>query len=107
MGEKEQHRADRAKPYRGALPLRARRHAPKNVDVGKFGEPPLLENWRLIEDSPVFYPTLYGSVSGHPRLGDRPFVRTSPVIWLSIKLGYARTYSRYYRLGAPAPSDDE
>ena len=57
---------------------------------------PLLNNWRLIGTS------LYGHVTGHPRLGDRPNVRTSVVLDLEIEAGWARTLNTLYRLGRPA-----
>jgi hypothetical protein len=45
---------------------------------------------------------LIGSVSGHPLLGDRPRVRTTEVFAFDLVAGWARTRSRFYRLGVPA-----
>lgn len=103
MAEDEFEIVDRAKPYKGRLLKRARRRAPEGVDVFEFGEPPRIENWRLIKDFWIRYPALVGEIHGHPRLGDCVNAHTSPLIWISIKTGFARTKSRYYRLGKPAP----
>lgn len=46
-------------------------------------------------------PVLAGNVRGHPLLGDT-FVNTSGLWMLSPTLGWARTLSRFYRLGRPA-----
>ncbi len=43
---------------------------------------------------------LTGMVWGHPRLGNRPAVTTGLWAWAP-ELGWARTLSRYYRLGRP------
>jgi len=44
---------------------------------------------------------LVGRVTGHPLLGDRPQIRTSPLFLLDAEQGWARTWSRFYRLGPP------
>lgn len=43
---------------------------------------------------------LAGAVSGHPLL-QGPFITTSPLIALRDNEGWARTISRFYRLGQP------
>jgi hypothetical protein len=58
---------------------------------------PLLENWRLAHRLEV---ALVGTVSNHPLLRDGQVV-TSTVHYLDDKASYARTLSRWYRLGAP------
>jgi hypothetical protein len=67
---------------------------PESLDV------PVLEDWR-----PAFRATicLVGLSTGHPRLpGRRREIVTSPVAMLSEELGWARTNSRWYRLGKPS-----
>ena len=58
---------------------------------------PILDEWRFAF-RPV--PCLEGLSTGHPRLpGEcRPIV-TSEIFLISEELGWARTYSRFYRLG--------
>lgn len=41
---------------------------------------------------------LYGGVRGHPEIDD-PYLTTSPVVGLDPDHGWARTRSRWYRLG--------
>lgn len=61
---------------------------------------PILTDWRLGQRQE---PALVGFAIGHPRLGNRP-VLTSPLYLLDRDRGYARTLSRLYRLGEPAPT---
>jgi hypothetical protein len=42
-----------------------------------------------------------GSVRGHPVLGNLARVHTSELILIDPEHGWARTWSRYYRLGVP------
>jgi hypothetical protein len=42
-----------------------------------------------------------GSVRGHPILGNLARVHTSELIFIDPESGWARTWSRYYRLGEP------
>lgn len=60
---------------------------------------PLLDLWRPmanLQGSVV----LWGEVSGHPRLGATT-ITTSRLIALDPEAGWARTLSRWYRLGQP------
>ncbi|WP_321337171.1 DUF6634 family protein [Breoghania sp.] len=59
---------------------------------------PLLEGHRLFA-RPV--PALLGRVSGHPLLGEAPRCRTSELWAHAPDHGWARTYSRWYRLSVP------
>lgn len=62
----------------------------------ELAKAPLLNEWRLVGVC------LHGQVVGHPRLGDRPNVRTSAVIALEVEAGWARTLNTLYRLGRHA-----
>ncbi|MGQ2908439.1 MAG: DUF6634 family protein [Aliihoeflea sp.] len=66
------------------------------------GSAPTLDWW-----SPAVRPSvcLEGLVSGHPVLvGQDRAIRTSELWHLDQEAGWARTYSRWYRLGQPAPA---
>lgn len=41
-------------------------------------------------------------VTGHPTLGDSPLSHSSLLVWIDEELGWARTLSRFYRLGERA-----
>lgn len=60
---------------------------------------PLLMEWR-IRLAPA--PHLVGIVLGHPVIPDGELCRTSELFTLEPDLGYARTRSRFYRLGERA-----
>ena len=59
---------------------------------------PLLDPWCL---STCTLPCLIGGNTGHPTLKGRG-VQTTEVWALAPELGWARTLSRFYRLGEPA-----
>lgn len=63
-------------------------------------EPPLLGHWIL---GNALAPCLVGLSTGHPTLTgiNRP-IATSPVWLMSADMTWARTESRWYRLGRPA-----
>ncbi|MBB3952919.1 DUF6634 family protein [Aureimonas jatrophae] len=60
---------------------------------------PLLDGW-----SPAIRSVacLVGRPHGHPRLSGRRPAATSPLRVISLEDGFARTESRFYRLGRPA-----
>ena len=60
---------------------------------------PLLDYWRLAHRPE---PALIGLVHGHPLLRDGRTTLTSLAVVLDADAGWARTWSRYYRLGRPA-----
>ncbi|MBJ3786996.1 hypothetical protein DEVEQU_00092 [Devosia equisanguinis] len=60
---------------------------------------PVLNDWRLGRRAE---PALMGFVEGHPSVRPGPVV-TSGVYYLDPIAGYARTLSRWYRLGDPQP----
>jgi hypothetical protein len=57
---------------------------------------PILTDWR-VSLSPT--PHLVGTVVGHPKIDDGRICRTSELITFDPVSGYARTFSRFYRLG--------
>lgn len=61
---------------------------------------PLLDRWLL---GNVLTPALVGLSSGHPALpGVNRAIATSQVLLMSDDMAWARTLSRWYRLGRPA-----
>lgn len=60
---------------------------------------PRLDHWCHVARGPV--PALAGIVAGHPVLQDTDMV-TSQVLWRDTAGGWARTRSRWYRLGPVA-----
>jgi hypothetical protein len=79
-------------------------HAPTPADLDHA---PLLVDWRLTLTWNGF--CLTGFAAGHPRLGARTIV-TSHLWALDPERRWARTLSRFYRLGVPddaaIPGDD-
>ncbi|MCO5081599.1 MAG: hypothetical protein M9955_08060 [Rhizobiaceae bacterium] len=64
------------------------------------GEPPFLDGW-VMANRPI--PCLVGLSSGHPRLfGTRRPIATSDLWLMSADNSWARSLSRWYRLGRPA-----
>ncbi|WP_412177205.1 DUF6634 family protein [Mesorhizobium sp. ZC-5] len=58
---------------------------------------PILDDWRFAF-SPA--PCLVALSTGHPRLpGDRRSIVTSEIFLISEEIGWARSFSRWYRLG--------
>ncbi|CAO4171753.1 DUF6634 family protein [Methylorubrum populi] len=62
----------------------------------RLRDAPTLSRWRIVI-TPV--PHLLGVVSGHPEIAEGHVCRTSAVFVFDSEKGYARTYSRFYRLG--------
>jgi hypothetical protein len=78
---------------------RIREGIPVEELAGKF--PPFLDNW-FRSERPA--PCLVGSCSGHPRLTGTGRLIVTSDLWLMSSDGkWARTLSRWYRLGDPAP----
>lgn len=67
---------------------------PRSMDLRAA---PIIDKWSygLIPSRCII-----GSVRAHPILGDRARVHTSQLILVDPENGWARTWSRYYRLGA-------
>jgi len=61
---------------------------------------PLLDPWQVAVSSRAPATILLGIVTGHPRLPDGP-VETSVLLALDPQGRWARTLSRWYRLGTP------
>jgi hypothetical protein len=67
-------------------------------------EPPILDRWILAS---TMVPCLAGLSTGHPRLvGENRLIGTSDLWLLSEDRSWARTLSRWYRLGRPADHSD-
>lgn len=67
---------------------------------------PVLRHWLPVLD-PGAVPCLIGNVSGHPKLEDGKRINTSKLLALDPAGGWARTWSRWYRLEDPLPDDTE
>lgn len=65
-------------------------------DAATLAAAPVLTRWQAILLTPNL--CLAGEVTGHPLL-EVDFITTSPLIVLAEDLGWARTLSRFYRLG--------
>lgn len=61
-----------------------------------------LDNWIIGIQPNTNQTVFWGEAVGHPILGNRHIV-TSPILWVSKDRQIARTLSRWYRLGEPAP----
>ena len=61
-----------------------------------------LDNWVIGIQPHTNQIVFWGEAVGHPILGNRHIV-TSPILWISKDRQIARTLSRWYRLGEPAP----
>ena len=69
-------------------------------DKSELEDAPLIDNWCFGYRKAV---CLEGTMHGHPILGSTvPGGITSELWHIDLKLGFARTYSRFYRLGKPA-----
>jgi len=71
--------------------------ADKGPSQGDLLNAPLLNPWRIDIWDGHF--RLYGACTGHPEIDD-PFVTTSPLLALDPDRGWARTRSRWYRVGS-------
>ncbi|MDH2329076.1 ATP-dependent Lon protease [Cereibacter sp. SYSU M97828] len=71
----------------------------KGPSPEELASAPLLQNWRpLLDMSGVV--VLWGHVENHPLLGNDA-ITTSRLFRLDTEQGFARTWSRWYRLGTP------
>jgi hypothetical protein len=72
---------------------------PREWLFSKMNDTPTLEAWTFTERR---VPCLTGQSTGHPRLpGERRPIVTSEIFLISEEFGWARSYSRWYRLGRP------
>ncbi|MHA6646240.1 DUF6634 family protein [Mesorhizobium sp. A623] len=68
------------------------------------GDSPILDRWCL---GSRVVPCLMGFSTGHPTLtGQNRLITTSDVWLMSEDMGWARTLSRWYRLGRPSDFSD-
>lgn len=64
-----------------------------------LADAPVLDRYVIV---PRMRPALAGMVAGHPILGDRRLITTSEIYAIDCDAGWARTFSRFYRIGRPA-----
>lgn len=83
-----------------ALADAARHAAGEDPDPEVLRQAPLLEGWIMTAIAESQF-VLEGVVTGHPRLPDGHLVSTSVIVSLAHDDSWARTVSRYYRLGRP------
>lgn len=69
---------------------------PSEADLA---EAPVIDRWLPLFSKP-FNLLLWGEVTDHPELGSN-FITTSQLLAVNAKAGWARTRSRWYRLGMP------
>lgn len=74
------------------LSMELREHAPRKDQPVVH-----LENWSIAERT---VQCLVGHPAGHPRLSDGKPMVSSELYFLDDQMKYARTFSRWYRLGA-------
>lgn len=67
-------------------------------------EAPLLDGWIAVAEITGNL-CLLGKVEGHPSIGSGT-ISTSPLMKIDPEAGYARTVSRWYRLGRPMSETD-
>ncbi|SIT17948.1 DUF6634 family protein [Paracoccus saliphilus] len=91
MKTEQQSQLDRA-----LASIRAAEAGPTDDDLAAA---PVLELWRPLANIHAAV-VLWGQVTGHPRIGAST-ITTSRLIALDRQAGWARTYSRWYRLGEP------
>ncbi|MEI4488782.1 DUF6634 family protein [Frigidibacter sp. MR17.14] len=87
------------------LALRAIAAAEAGPDPFELANAPIIDLWQPMVTQRGS-PTLIGYASGHPRSG-ADTVRTSWLIAINREAGWARTISRFYRLGQPIGSFGE
>jgi hypothetical protein len=68
---------------------------PRSIDLNAA---PAIDQWSY---GLVPARCIVGSVRGHPILSNRARIHTSQLVLIDPEEGWARTWSRYYRLGAP------
>jgi hypothetical protein len=90
----DEHLSRRLKEAKDALDRIKSGQAPTPEELAAA---PKLEWWRLGEDT--LFNVLEGVVTGHPLLPDGAFIHTSALVWLAADRRWARTISRFYRLG--------
>jgi hypothetical protein len=64
---------------------------------------PLLDQWSY---GFIPVPCLVGTLYDHPMLGNRPCVHTSELVVIDQRKRWARTWSRFYRLGHQMRTDE-
>jgi hypothetical protein len=67
-------------------------------DLEDLRDAPILDRWSAGTGTDGC-PRLFGRVAGHPLLREGARIYTSPYLQVDPQAGWARTWSRYYRLG--------
>jgi hypothetical protein len=89
--------------YEDRIQVVAPNHAPADFTPGEVPpKSPTLELWWIMDFPECRCQAFYGLVLGHPHLGHSSTFRSSALIWYDENFGFARTQSRFYRLGAKA-----
>lgn len=70
-------------------------------DAATLAAAPVIEDWYADHYPNTQDVCLVGKVTGHPTLGDQ-VITTSPVMALDPQYQWARSHSRFYRLGKRA-----
>lgn len=91
------YRAATAKLYK-RMYLRSLESAVTGPEPNMLATAPLLEKWTTVRDRSDVNCALIGYVSGHPLLSNR-WIMTSRLCGLHPQKGWARTNSRWYKLG--------
>lgn len=90
-------------PNSKAMRVEAILHVVADAEAGPgkadLANAPALEQWRALLGAGGM-PVLWGVVTGHPQIG-ADFMTTSRLIAIDAAMGWARTVSRWYRLGPP------
>jgi hypothetical protein len=85
------------------IPIVAPSRAPEDFTPALIPpKSPLVEWWWILDFPESECQALRGLVLGHPHLGHSAKFRSSALIWYDEKVGFARTQTRFYRLGIRA-----
>jgi hypothetical protein len=85
--------------------VRAQAEAPFGPSEQDLEEAPYLEIWSPFLNERTSTIHLVGRVSGHPYIRG-PYMATSPLKGMDGTMSWARTLSRWYRLGQPVSEQD-
>jgi len=78
--------------------LAAKEDAERGPSEQDLLDAPTLNPWRILQEDGERIMRIYGRVKGHPTIDDE-FLTTSPLLGFDHTAGWARTRSRWYRIG--------